>query len=190
LEKRKINTNLDDTPGAGSYLALNDWSKKNNFNFRIIESDTIAEKYKMNSLNKRPEADAQKKDEESNEMYYSNRKDAYNKQSIDYDNKMICLKNKKRPGFDSREPRFHIFKSQINKFNGVGEYNLLFPLKKFEQQLTPFITSSSRNNLSKKSNASVGPGTYNKYDTFFQWNKKSFNTKVKYEVDKFKDLKN
>ena len=132
LEKRKINTNSDDTPGAGSYLALNDWSKKNNFNFRIIESDTIAEKYKMNSLNKRPEADAQKKDEESNEMYYSNRKDAYNKQSIDYDNKMICLKNKKRPGFDSREPRFHIFKSQINKFNGVGEYNLLFPLKKFE----------------------------------------------------------
>ena len=28
LEKRKINTNSDDTPGAGSYLALNDWSKK------------------------------------------------------------------------------------------------------------------------------------------------------------------
>ncbi len=143
----------------------------------------------MNLLNKNPEKDPSKKNEEINEIYYNDIKDAYNNQSIDYDNKIICMKNKKRPAFGSREPRFHIFESQINKLNGVGEYNLLFPLKIIKQQNAPFITSSSRNNLIKKENANVGPGTYNKYDTFFQWNKKTYNTKVKYEVDKFKDIK-
>ena len=189
LEKRTLNADPRDTPGAGSYLALVDWTKKNNFNFRTIETDTIAEKYKMSLLNKNPEKDPSKKNEEINEIYYNDIKDAYNNQSIDYDNKIICMKNKKRPAFGSREPRFHIFESQINKLNGVGEYNLLFPLKIIKQQNAPFITSSSRNNLIKKENANVGPGTYNKYDTFFQWNKKTYNTNVKYEVDKFKDIK-
>ena len=163
---------------------------KNNFNFRTIETDTISAKYKLNLLNKKPEKDSSKKDEEINDIqYYNNIKDEYNNKSIDYDNKVICLKNRKRPGLDSREPRFHIFESQINKLNGMGEYNLLFPLKKMKHQNAPFITSSSRNNINIKDNANMGPGTYNKYDNFFQWNKKSFNTKVKYVVDKYKDLK-
>ncbi len=73
--------------------------------------------------------------------------------------------------------------------NGVGEYNLVYPLKEIKQIGRPFLSSSLR--VEKKiDNSNIGPGSYNKYDTFFEWNKKSYNIKIKDEVDKFKSLKN
>ena len=94
------------------------------------------------------------------------------------------------PAFGSREPRFHILKSQINSLNGIGRYNLIYPSKQTKQRLSPFIYSSSREDMIKNRNENVGPGSYNKFDTFFDWNKKTYNIKVKNTLDKFKIINN
>ena len=191
LEKRKLTTGKGDTPGAGAYLPLKDWTKNNSYNFKTIESELIGKKYKSNLVNKNKELN-KNKEEENNEIIKEQKYEAdpYYRQSIDYDNKTIAIKNKKRPGFGSGEPRFHILKSQINELNGVGKYNLLFPLKNNKPQFSPFIYSSSRSNLIKNdNNANIGPGTYRKFDTFFQWNKKSYNVKIKNKIEKYKLLK-
>ena len=39
------------------------------------------------------------------------------------------------------------------------------------------------------SNPELGPGTYNNLDTFFQWNKKSYNIKIKNRIDTYKKSK-
>ena len=190
LEKRKLTTVSVDTPGVGSYIPLEDWTKKYNNNFKTIETEINEEKYK---LYREKQFDSNlHKDEEKKEIKNENiiENDPYYNKSIDYDNRINVIKNRKRPGFGSREPRFHIFSSQINELNGVGKYNL-FPLKKQNQQFSPFIYSSSRNNIIKSdNNVNLGPGTYNKYDTFLEWNKKTYNIKVKNKIDKYKILKN
>ena len=191
LEKRKLTTVSGDNPGIVSYIPLKDWTKKYNNNFKTIETEINEEKYKL-YREKNYDLNLHNNDEEKNEIKNENKfeKDPYYNKSIDYDNKLNVIKNKKRPGFGSREPRFHIFKSQINELNGVGKYNLI-PLKKQRQQFSPFIYSSSRSNIIKKdNNANLGPGTYNKFDTFFDWNKKTYNVKEKNKIDKYKNLKN
>ena len=175
LEKRKLTTGNLDTPKIISYLPLNDWTEKYNYKLKTIETESIGRKYKLN-------LGGEKKDKEKIEK---NKKE----NDIDYDNKIVNLKNKLKVGFGSKEPRFHIFKSQINELNGVGKYNLL-PLKKNKKQFSPFIYSSSRSNLIKNdNNKNVGPGSYNDYDTFYEWNKKTYNVKVKDRIDIFKTLK-
>ena len=73
--------------------------------------------------------------------------------------------------------------------NGVGRYNLI-PKRKNKKQFMPFIYSSERHNAVKNdNNPELGPGTYNKFDTFFQWNKKSYNIKIKDRIDSFKKSK-
>ncbi len=179
LEKRKLTTGNLDTPKIISYLPLNDWTEKYNYKLKTIETESIERKYKLNLVNK-------KKDKEKIEIKIEKNKKENN---IDYDNKIVNLKNKLKVGFGSKEPRFHIFKSQINELNGVGKYNLL-PLKKNKKQFSPFIYSSSRSNLIKNdNNKNVGPGSYNDYDTFYEWNKKTYNVKVKDRIDIFKTLK-
>lgn len=190
LEKRKLTTGSNDTPGVGSYIPLKDWTKKYNNNFKTIETELNEEKYKL-IQDKEYDLNLHK-DEEKKEI--ENRKiigkDPYYNKTIDYNNKLNAIKNRKSPGFGSREPRFHIFKSQINELNGVGKYNL-FPLKKQKQQFSPFIYSSSRSKvINKDNNTNLGPGTYNKFDTFFEWNKRTYNVKVKNKIDKYKILKN
>ena len=94
--------------------------------------------------------------------------------------------NMYRPGFGSDEPRFYVFKNDINEFNGVGSYNLI-PQRKNKVQFAPFIYSSQRHNAVKNdNNPQLGPGTYNKFDTFFQWNKKSYNVKIKNRINEYK----
>ena len=184
LEKRKLTTGIVDTPGAGSYIPLKDWTIKYNYNFKTLENDSIRDKDKLNIINQNKELKIKKDYEKKNEIQ---KEDAYFRQSIDYDNKVISVKNQKRPGFGSGEPRFHIFKSQINELNGVGKYNLLPPKRKNKQQLSPFIYSSSRSNYIKNdNNVNIGPGTYKKFDTFFEWNKKTYNVKLKNKIDKYK----
>lgn len=179
LEKRKLTTGNLDKPKIISYLPLNDWTEKYNYKLKTIETESIERKYKLNLVNK-------KKDKEKIEIKIEKNKKENN---IDYDNKIVNLKNKLKVGFGSKEPRFHIFKSQINELNGVGKYNLL-PLKKNKKQFSPFIYSSSRSNLIKNdNNKNVGPGSYNDYDTFYEWNKKTYNVKVKDRIDIFKTLK-
>ena len=184
LEKRKLTTGNLNTPNIISYIPLNDWTKKFNYKFRSLETESYGRKYKLNMVNKNKELNL-KKEEEKKEINIE--QSPYYKNNVDYKNKLINIRNKLKAGFGSREPRFHIFKSQINELNGVGKYNL-FPIKKNKQQFAPFIYSSSRSNVVKKdNNKDVGPGTYNDYDTFYEWNKKTYNIKVKNKIDKFKN---
>ena len=129
LDKRKLTQGKGDTPGAGAYLGLEDWSKKNINYFRTIETESVGKKYKLDMLNYNQKIISEKGDEKMNELIYKS--DAYYKQSIDHDNKVICSLNKNLPAFGSREPRFHILKSQINSLNGIGRYNLIYPHKFF-----------------------------------------------------------
>ena len=188
LDKRKLTQGKDDTPGAGAYLGLEDWSKKNINYFRTIETESVGKKYKLDMLNNNQKINSEKGDDKMNELIYKS--DAYYMQSIDHDNKVICSLNKNLPAFGSREPRFHILKSQINSLNGIGRYNLIYPSKQTKQRLSPFIYSSSREDMIKNRNENVGPGSYNKFDTFFDWNKKTYNIKVKNTLDKFKIINN
>ena len=111
------------------------------------------------------------------------------KQNLDKEVKININYNLNRPGFNSDEPRFYIFQSAINEMNGVGRYNLI-PKRKNKMQFMPFIYSSERHNAVKSdNNPELGPGTYNKFDTFFQWNKKSYNIKIKDRIDSFKKSK-
>ena len=190
LEKR-LTTESKDTPGAGSYLPLNDWTKKYEYNFKTIENEIYGEKKKQNLLNKIKGSNIYKEDikkeDKNKEINIEN--DPYLRKSIEYDNKVIAFQNRRRPGFSLGETRFKIFKSQINELNGVGKYNLS-PLKKNKQQFYPFIYSSSRSNAVKSdNNINVGPGTYNDFESFFKWNKKTYNVKIKNKIDKYKILK-
>ena len=169
LEKRKFHYNNKEGPWDCSYIPLEDWTKKFKKNIEIEKKKENIFKYfddfSDNIGHKIQEMPVQKPEEEI-------------KKIINY--------NKYRPGFGSNEPRFYIFKSDINIFNGVGSYNLI-PMKKNKAQYAPFIYSSKRHNVVKKdNNPQLGPGTFNKFDTFFQWNKKSFNVKIKDRIDKFK----
>ena len=90
--------------------------------------------------------------------------------------------SKNQPGFGSSYKRFYIFKNQINENNGVGKYNLKYPMKINHQQNAAFLSNTGRNDndsglyqTDKKLNAEInGPGAY-KYDSYFDWNKKSYN---------------
>ena len=169
LEKRKFHYNNKEGPWDCSYIPLEDWTKKFKKNIEIEKKKENIFKYfddfSDNIGHKIQEMPVQKPEEEI-------------KKIINY--------NKYRPGFGSNEPRFYIFKSDINIFNGVGSYNLI-PMRKNKAQYAPFIYSSKRHNVVKKdNNPQLGPGTFNKFDTFFQWNKKSFNVKIKDRIDKFK----
>ena len=177
LDKRKLTQGKADTPGAGAYIGLDDWSKKNVNYFRTIETESSGKKYKLDMLNYNQKINTEKNDDKMNELNYKS--DAYYKQSIDHDNRVICSLNKNLPAFGSREPRFHIFKSQINSLNGIGRYDLIYPLKQTKQRLSPFLYSSSREDMIKNRNENVGPGSYNKFDTVFDLNKKTYNIKVK-----------
>ena len=170
LEKRNLDSIKDDKPWDYSHLPLEDWTKK-------FKKNSISEIKKENNLLKLYDDfddNLIQKIEDTNEQKPENEI----KININY--------NMYRPGFGSDEPRFYVFQSDINHFNGVGSYDLI-PARKNKAQYAPFIYSSKRHNLIKNdNNPKLGPGTYNKFDTFFQWNKKSYNVKIKNRIDAFK----
>ena len=169
LEKRNLEYNKDDKYWDGTYLPLEDWTKKFKKNSKI-------ERKKENILNIFEDLNA-KKENNDNENFDQKEED---EAKININNNMY------RPGFGSDEPRFYVFQNDINEFNGVGSYNLI-PQRKIKAQFAPFIYSSKRHNVVKNdNNPQLGPGTYNKFDTFFQWNKKSYNVKIKNRINEFK----
>ena len=169
LEKRNLEYNKDDKYWDGTYLPLEDWTKKFKKNSKI-------ERKKENILNIFEDLNAKKENNDDEKFDQKEEDEA----KININNNMY------RPGFGSDEPRFYVFQNDINEFNGVGSYNLI-PQRKIKAQFAPFIYSSKRHNVVKNdNNPQLGPGTYNKFDTFFQWNKKSYNVKIKNRINKFK----
>ena len=169
LEKRNLEYNKDDKYWDGTYLPLEDWTKKFKKNSKI-------ERKKENILNIFEDLNAKKENIDDEKFDQKEEDEA----KININNNMY------RPGFGSDEPRFYVFQNDINEFNGVGSYNLI-PQRKIKAQFAPFIYSSKRHNVVKNdNNPQLGPGTYNKFDTFFQWNKKSYNVKIKNRINEFK----
>ena len=169
LEKRNLEYNKDDKYWDGTYLPLEDWTKKFKKNSKI-------ERKKENILNIFEDLNAKKENNDDENFDQKEEDEA----KININNNMY------RPGFGSDEPRFYVFQNDINEFNGVGSYNLI-PQRKIKAQFAPFIYSSKRHNVVKNdNNPQLGPGTYNKFDTFFQWNKKSYNVKIKNRINEFK----
>ena len=168
LEKRNLDTNKNKVWDC-SYLPLEDWSKKFTKNSNKNKKENI--------LNFDEELKVNKQEPKEENNYIKN---------FDNEEKINIGYNLRRPGFNSEEPRFYIYKSAINEMNGVGSYDLI-PKRKNKIQFIPFIYSSERHNAVKSdNNPELGPGTYNKFDTFFQWNKKSYNIKIKNIVDTYK----
>ena len=169
LEKRNLEYNKDDKYWDGTYLPLEDWTKKFKKNSKI-------ERKKENILNIFEDLNAKKENNDDEKFDQKEEDEA----KININNNMY------RPGFGSDEPRFYVFQNDINEFNGVGSYNLI-PQRKIKAQFAPFIYSSKRHNVVKNdNNPQLGPGTYNKFDTFFQWNKKSYNVEIKNRINEFK----
>lgn len=174
LEKRIFNSGVNKAWDC-SYLPLEDWTKK-----FTKDSNKIKKKENIFNLLQDIKIKPDSKEEQNQEQNQ--------KQNLDKEDK-INKYNLYRPGFNSEEPRFYIFQSDINIMNGVGSYDLI-PKRKNKIQFMPFIYSSERHNAVKcDNNPELGPGTYNKFDTFFQWNKKSFNIKIKDRIDLFKKSK-
>ena len=172
LEKRNLNAGQNKVWDC-SYLPLEDWTKK-------FTKNSNKTKKKDNILNFDEEIKINKQ-EPKEEINYKQNDIQETKINIGY--------NLRRPGFNSDEPRFYIFKSEINEMNGVGSYDLI-PKRKNKIQFMPFIYSSERHNAVKSdNNPELGPGTYNNLDTFFQWNKKSYNIKIKNRIDTYKKSK-
>jgi len=171
LEKRNLNENKN-TAWDCFYLPLEDWTKKFKQNNKIKEKrDNILKLIEETDFIQKP----------MNDNYY--------KQNLKKEVKVNINYNLNRPGFGSEEPRFYVFESDINTLNGVGKYDLI-PKRKYKEKYIPFIYSSKRHNLIRNDNIpDIGPGSYNKFDTFFQWNKKTFNMKIKNRIDEFKNSK-
>ncbi len=68
-----------------------------------------------------------------------------------------------------------------NRNNGVGRYNLAGEYKEYEQQRIPFLSGIDRDKdgdtlfkINDRKSSIRGPGSY-RYDSYFDWNKKSYN---------------
>ena len=101
------------------------------------------------------------------------------KLSIEHEAKILRKYSGRSPGFGEGEKRFYEKEIKENVNLGVGCYNILSPLKKYEQRKIPFIFGLEKNgrgsildNHLAKNN--LGPGEYN-YNDKNDWNKKSFN---------------
>ena len=88
--------------------------------------------------------------------------------------------NDKKPCFNYGEKRFFEFKRKYEDDNNVGKYNLSEKEKEITQNIIPFSSSVERNDnryflsKGKDNNKQLGPGAY-RYDSYFDWNKKSYN---------------
>ena len=178
VDRNLTNNNKNKKDSVCSYLPLEDWTKK----FKKKSYDI---KKKENIF---PFFEEIQEEKMANKEEIFNKKDSENE--TDKENNINSKKiNKNRPGFGSEEPRFYVFQSQINEFNGVGSYELN-PIKKNKENCITFMSSDGRHKIIKyDNNPLLGPGTYDKYNTFFDWNKKSYNVKVKDRIELFKNMK-
>ena len=180
LEKRfPISSSGVNTPGPGKYLSLKYWGNKdkikhNSFIPKNIIKDN-AKRVKILKDNIFTKKLISEKNKSPSVGLYSPEKI----NCIDYENQKL---KEKRPIFN-----FYGFGSTIDRvklLNNKKEekvdqiYNLDYPEVKIGQQIAPFLSNTERkeseNFIIKDNNTKTGPGSY-KADSYFDWNKKSYN---------------
>jgi hypothetical protein len=181
LEKRfPIFPSHDEFPGVGKYYHLETWvpKKKNNPLEKIIPPNIIKKVKEGISVNKM----GLFRDNIMKENHKQPTVGQYSVEKINtIESNIKCSINvgKNQPGFGSSFKRFYIFKNQINENNGVGNYNIKYPMNKIYQQNAAFLGSAGRNDIDDNKKKNIinpfsGPGSYNQ-DSYFDWNKKSYN---------------
>ena len=179
LEKRfPISSSGVSTPGPGKYISLNYWGKSKIKHNSFIPKNIIKENAKRIKILKEKiftKKLISEKNKSPSVGWYSPEKI----NCIDYENQKL---KEKRPIFN-----FYGFGSTIDRvklLNNKKEekvdqiYNLDYPEVKIGQQIAPFLSSTQRkeseNFIIKDNNTKTGPGSY-KADSYFDWNKKSYN---------------
>ena len=147
-------------PGAGSYLSLLNWIPPHQeFNKEKFQEEMIIielERKRMKNIVTGPSA-----------ADYSVEKC----KSIESDIKKDI--NKNRPPFNFSEKRFNNFDNKFN--NGPGSYNLRKDNYGFKNNKVPFSVGAKRvNNNFELNDYNASPASYDR-DSYFDWNKKSFN---------------
>ena len=180
LERRfPINIPGSETPGVGAYLPLETWGPKNkNNNLKSLVPQAIFKKHKeydiLKNENMKNVIMGERRKIPCLGQYYPEKKN-----SIEYNVIKSSSVGKNQPGFGSSFKRFYIFKNKINEMNGVGSYNIDYKNVEMMQQTVPFLRGADKNDFEKykkrkEMESKKGPGEYRK-DSYFDWNKKSFN---------------
>ena len=180
LEKRfPISSSGGNTPGPGKYLSLKYWGsetkiKTNSFIPQNILKEN-AKKIKALKENIFIKKIISEKNKSPSVGLYSPEKI----NSIDYNNQKLKDKNSifNFFGFGSTIDRVKLLNNK--KEDKVDQiYNLDYPEVKFGQQIAPFSSSTEKKEgeyfIIKDNNAKTGPGSY-RADSYFDWNKKSYN---------------
>ena len=180
LEKR-FTVNKDQTlfPGVGTYSTLDLWIPKKS-GFQSMVPHNITQRH-SNGIS------APKILETKDQIYYEKHKqpcvgDYYPemRSSIEYNlYKNIINFNDKKPCFNTAERRFFEFKKKYEDESYIGKYNIAGKEKEFTQRTIPFLSNVEKDGFKSmidkiNDNKDVGPGAY-RYDSYFDWNKKSYN---------------
>ena len=181
LDKRfKEKKDQFDYPGVGEYSTIDSFSPKKTYIKSTIPQYII----RRNSIG----ISAPKINEEKEKIYNDYHKspcigEYYPEliKSIEFNTfKAIQNYNDKKPCFNYGEKRFFEPKRKYEDDNNVGKYNLSGKEKEITQNMIPFSSNVERNDsryfISKTidNNKKLGPGAY-RYDSYFDWNKKSYN---------------
>ena len=180
LEKRFTSHNNEfNTPGVGTYSIIDSYSSKKS-SFKPIVPPNIS-KRNIDGIS------SPKIQETKEKVYYENHRkpgvgDYYPEifNSIEFKiYKNAQNNNDKKPCFNCGEQRFFEFKKKYEDDNHIGKYNLAKNEKEKYQRISPFLSQAEKdesklNNVINKTNSNLGPGTY-RYDSYFDWNKKSYN---------------
>ena len=180
LEKRFFEKPIKETtPGVGTYSL-------------VKTQENCLNKYKNNSpykniknLKKNKISDFMK-----NKIYEVNHRSPpiglYSpelKNCIEYDcKKKIELNNGRKVAFSNNEDRFFKLDNQKNFSNDFCKYNIIQEQIEMKQQKFPFLCGEEKNkkikilnyNSGDNNNKNLGPGKY-RYESYFDWIKKSFN---------------
>ena len=98
--------------------------------------------------------------------------------SLNYKIYKEAKNSEKKPGFNNGQKRFFEPKNKYEDENHVGKYNILPKEKEFSQQIRPFGSKAERNSFDEERGRNNNIGPAYRYDSYFDWNKKSFNMLV------------
>ena len=95
--------------------------------------------------------------------------------SLNYKIYKEAKNSEKKPGFNNGQKRFFEPKNKYEDENYVGKYNILPKEKEFSQQISPFGSKAERNSFDEEKGRNNNIGPAYRYDSYFDWNKKSYN---------------